>query len=316
MAGGGSADDDVVEVTCGGGGGGADPGAYAAVLKRKLDMYCAAVAKSMEARSQESSLGYPNKQASDTSQLISQASFDGDVDAAILVTNSNVLDHDDFQGKPTYSGTSKELSDNDGDLEENTDPTNAKKMRRMLSNRESARRSRKRKQVHLNDLESQVSRLTSENASLLKRLADMTQKYKDATVDNRNLTADIETMKRKVNIAEEAVRRLTGTTLQLSTSSDKSASSMHLTSCASDAASASVAIEDCMKHFLLALQDDQIKIDPPNAAIPLTSGETGTKPVSLRRVASLENLQKRIHGDSVHSETASTFSDPEALANR
>jgi hypothetical protein len=47
--GGGGADDDVVEVTCGGGGGGGgrDPGAYAAVLKRRLDLYCAAVAKSM-----------------------------------------------------------------------------------------------------------------------------------------------------------------------------------------------------------------------------------------------------------------------------
>jgi hypothetical protein len=47
--GGGAADDDVVEVTCGGGGGGGgrDPGAYAAVLKRRLDLYCAAVAKSM-----------------------------------------------------------------------------------------------------------------------------------------------------------------------------------------------------------------------------------------------------------------------------
>jgi hypothetical protein len=46
MAGGGSDDDDVVEVSCGGRGGG-DPGSYAAVLKRKLDLYCAAVAKSM-----------------------------------------------------------------------------------------------------------------------------------------------------------------------------------------------------------------------------------------------------------------------------
>ncbi|KAG0523151.1 hypothetical protein BDA96_07G099300 [Sorghum bicolor] len=74
MAGGGANDDDVVEVSCGGRGGG-DPDAYAAVLKRKLDLYCAAVAKSMEAKSQESSLGYPNSQASDTSQLISQASY-------------------------------------------------------------------------------------------------------------------------------------------------------------------------------------------------------------------------------------------------
>lgn len=46
MAGGGASDDDVVVVSCGGRGGG-DPGSYAAVLKRKLDLYCAAVAKSM-----------------------------------------------------------------------------------------------------------------------------------------------------------------------------------------------------------------------------------------------------------------------------
>jgi len=131
--------------------------------------------------------------------LVSLILHTGDIDGAGLVTNSNVIiEDDDFQGKPTNSGTSKELSDDDGDLEENTDPTNAKKMRRMLSNRESARRSRKRKQAHLNDLESQVSRLTSENASLLKRLADMTQKYKDASLDNKNLTVDIETMRRKV----------------------------------------------------------------------------------------------------------------------
>ncbi|KAF8692200.1 hypothetical protein HU200_039803 [Digitaria exilis] len=310
----GGADDEVVEVSCGGGG--RDPGAYAAVLKRRLDLYCAAVAKSMEAKSQESSLGYPNSQASDTSQLICQASFDGIYDLSQLHTSTGDGDHDDFRGKPANSGTSKEQSDDDGDLEENTVPANTKKMRRMLSNRESARRSRKRKQEHLTDIESQVSRLTSENASLLKRLADMTQKYKDATLDNRNLTADIETMRRKVNIAEEAVRRLTGTTLLLSTTSDMPTSCMHLTSCASDAASVSIAIEDSMKHFAQALQDDQIKVDLPNAEIPLSSREIGTKRASLTRVTSLEDLQKRIHGDSIYSESASTFSDPEAFADR
>jgi len=122
-------------------------------------------------------------------------------DGGTLVTNSNIIDHEDFRGNPANSGTSKEQSDDDGDLEENTDPANTKKMRRMLSNRESARRSRKRKQAHLIDLESQVSKLTSENASLLKRLADMTQKYKDATLDNRNLTVDVETMRRKVRLS-------------------------------------------------------------------------------------------------------------------
>lgn len=63
--------------------------------------------------------------------LVSLILHTGDIDGAGLVTNSNVIiEDDDFQGKPTNSGTSKELSDDDGDLEENTDPTNAKKMRR------------------------------------------------------------------------------------------------------------------------------------------------------------------------------------------
>jgi len=248
--------------------------------------------------------------------LLSLIPHTDDGDGATLVINSNIIDHEDFRGNPANNGTSKEQSDDDGDLEENTDPANTKKMRRMLSNRESARQSRKRKQAHLTDLESQVSKLTSENASLLKRLADMTQKYKDATLDNRNLTVDVETMRRKVNIAEEAVRRLTGTTLLLSTTCDKTASSMRFSSCPSDAGSASVTIEDSMEHFLQApLQCDPIKLDHPNAAILLTRREMGTKPDSLQRVASLEDLQKRIHRDSIHSETASTFSDPEALAN-
>ncbi|RLM98598.1 light-inducible protein CPRF2-like isoform X2 [Panicum miliaceum] len=253
MAGAG-ADDDVVEVSCGGDG--RDPGAYAAVLKRRLDLYCAAVAKSMSytvsdmpGATLEIPIAYGNLLTYD------------DGDGATLVTNSNIIDHEDFRGNPANSGTSKEQSDDDGNLEENTDPANTKKMR-------------------------------------------------------RNLTVDVETMRRKVNIAEEAVRRLTGTTLLLSTTCDKTASSMRLTSCPSDAGSASVAIEDSMEHFLQApLQSDLIKLDLPNAAILLTSGEMGTKPDSLQRVASLEDLQKRIHRDSIHSEIASTFSDPEALAN-
>ena len=51
-------------------------------------------------------------------------------DGGTLVTNSNIIDHEDFRGNPANSGTSKEQSDDDGDLEENTDPANTKKMRR------------------------------------------------------------------------------------------------------------------------------------------------------------------------------------------
>uniref|UniRef100_A0A453JRC0 Uncharacterized protein n=1 Tax=Aegilops tauschii subsp. strangulata TaxID=200361 RepID=A0A453JRC0_AEGTS len=66
--------DEVVELNCARAGG--DPGEYAAVLKRKLQLYCAAVAKTMEGKPQESSLNCLSSQASDTSPLVSQASFD------------------------------------------------------------------------------------------------------------------------------------------------------------------------------------------------------------------------------------------------
>ncbi|KAL4625781.1 hypothetical protein ACB092_05G049000 [Castanea dentata] len=83
-------------------------------------------------------------------------------------------------------------------------------MVRMLSNRESARRSRRRKQAHLTELETQVSQLRVENSSLLKRLTEINQKYSDAAVDNRVLKADVETLRAKVKMAEETVKRITG----------------------------------------------------------------------------------------------------------
>ena len=48
-----------------------------------------------------------------------------------------------------------------------------KKERRMLSNRESARRSRRRKQEMMLDLENQVARLAEENDALRKRIKDL-----------------------------------------------------------------------------------------------------------------------------------------------
>ncbi|KAJ6305692.1 hypothetical protein OIU78_021099 [Salix suchowensis] len=118
-------------------------------------------------------------------------------------------------GKLTTSGTSRELSEDDEneaetEITENMHPGDAKRVRRMLSNRESARRSRRRKQAHLTELETQVAQLRVENSSLLKRLADISQKYSESAVDNRVLKADIETLRAKVRMAEETVKRFTG----------------------------------------------------------------------------------------------------------
>jgi len=67
------------------------------------------------------------KMKSDPTSVILNSHINS-VDGAGLVTNSNVIEDDDFQGKPANS-TSKELSDDDGDLEETTDPANANKMK-------------------------------------------------------------------------------------------------------------------------------------------------------------------------------------------
>lgn len=68
----------------------------------------------------------------------------------------------------------------------------------MVSNRESARRSRRRKQAHLADLEQQVEQLQGENSTLFKQLSDATQQFKDSTTNNRVLRSDVEALRAKV----------------------------------------------------------------------------------------------------------------------
>lgn len=106
-----------------------------------------------------------------------------------------------------------------------------------------------------------------------------------------------------VNIAEEAVRRVTGIGLQLFTTSEVPASSMPFSSGVSDAASAAL------------VEDDWTNCSLPDEAIPVPSAAMALRSPSVRRVASLENLQKRIHaGDVTHFEAASALSLPEATA--
>lgn len=111
------------------------------------------------------------------------------------------------------SGSSREQSDDDdieietGQCEESTDPIDLKRIKRMVSNRESARRSRRRKQAHLADLEQQVDQLRGENASLFKQLADASQQFKDSTTNNRVLKSDVEALRAKVKLAEDMVAR-------------------------------------------------------------------------------------------------------------
>ncbi|KAL5850034.1 hypothetical protein ACOSQ3_008087 [Xanthoceras sorbifolium] len=114
------------------------------------------------------------------------------------------------------SGSSPDQSDDDYDddvdievglCDQSSDPIDLKRIRRMVSNRESARRSRKRKQAHMAELESLVERLNGENTSLHKQFTAATQQYRNADTHYRVLKSDVEALRAKVKLAEDVVAR-------------------------------------------------------------------------------------------------------------
>ncbi|XP_057794144.1 bZIP transcription factor 44-like [Salvia miltiorrhiza] len=66
-----------------------------------------------------------------------------------------------------------------------------RKRKRMQSNRESARRSRMRKQKHLDDLMAQAAQLRKENAQILSSVGATTQHYVNVEAENSVLRAQM-----------------------------------------------------------------------------------------------------------------------------
>ncbi|XP_048133116.1 basic leucine zipper 9 [Rhodamnia argentea] len=119
----------------------------------------------------------------------------------------------DSQAREATSGSTHQHSDEDDGATEadpselSTDAIDLKRIRRMVSNRESARKSRKRKQAQLADLEIRVEQLRGENSSLSKQLLDAAQHYCHADTNNRVLKSDVEALRAKVKLAEDMVAR-------------------------------------------------------------------------------------------------------------
>eukprot|EP00268_Persea_americana_P032281 TRINITY_DN3167_c0_g1_i1.p2 TRINITY_DN3167_c0_g1~~TRINITY_DN3167_c0_g1_i1.p2 ORF type:complete len:145 (-),score=37.78 TRINITY_DN3167_c0_g1_i1:693-1127(-) len=66
-----------------------------------------------------------------------------------------------------------------------------KRKRRMLSNRESARRSRMKKQKHLDDLITQVTQLKTENSQIMSQIDNATQHYMKMDSENTILRTQV-----------------------------------------------------------------------------------------------------------------------------
>ncbi|XP_022965773.1 light-inducible protein CPRF2-like isoform X2 [Cucurbita maxima] len=244
---------------------------YQAFLKSRLELACAAVAKkrgSFTKTPTSSTSSDCGSQASNTLGIQAPKACkvgagnnslrppDKDTNGVLGVTFSPMVPKiSEVRSSPTTSGSSRDQWDDEEiegetDTTESKDPADVKRIRRMLSNRESARRSRRRKQAHLTELETQVAQLRFENSTLLKRLADISQKYNEANVDNRILKANIETLRAKIKMAEETVKRVTGDPMFHATSEITSVGISSLDGSPSDAlADGAVPLQDGSCHL-------------------------------------------------------------------
>ncbi|KAG7556846.1 Basic-leucine zipper domain [Arabidopsis suecica] len=243
-----------------------DSDEYRAFLKSKLNLACAAVAMKRVCfiKPQDTS-GRSDNGGASASEQGSLASFKATPMMSSAITSGSELSGDEEEA----------------DGETNMNPTNVKRVKRMLSNRESARRSRRRKQAHLSELETQVSQLRVENSKLMKGLTDVTQTFNEASVENRVLKANIETLRAKVKMAEETVKRLTGFNPMFHTMPQivSTVSLPSETSNSLDTTSSQVTAPEIISSG-----------NKSKALIGCKMNRTA----SMRRVESLEHLQKRI----------------------
>uniref|UniRef100_A0A0E0D868 BZIP domain-containing protein n=1 Tax=Oryza meridionalis TaxID=40149 RepID=A0A0E0D868_9ORYZ len=308
-----------------------DPVEYNAMLKQKLEKDLAAVAMwrasgtvpperpgagSSLLNADVSHIGAPNSIGGNATPVQNMLSGPSGGSGSQLVQNVDVL-----VKQPTSSSSREQSDDDDMEGEAETTgtarPADQRLQRRKQSNRESARRSRSRKAAHLNELEAQVSQLRVENSSLLRRLADVNQKYNDAAVDNRVLKADVETLRAKVKMAEDSVKRVTGMNALFPAASDMSSLSMPFNSSPSEATSdAAVPIQDDPNNYFATNNDvggdnsympdipSSVQEDEDFVNGALAAGKIG-RTASLQRVASLEHLQKRMCGGPASSGSTS-----------
>ncbi|XP_010526773.1 PREDICTED: bZIP transcription factor 2 [Tarenaya hassleriana] len=87
-----------------------------------------------------------------------------------------------------------------------------RKRKRMVSNRESARRSRMRKQKQLDDLTAQINQLTNDNRQIMTSLTVTTQLYMKVQAENSVLNAQFSELNTRLQSLNDIIRFLTANT--------------------------------------------------------------------------------------------------------
>ncbi|KAI5669128.1 hypothetical protein M9H77_18981 [Catharanthus roseus] len=111
------------------------------------------------------------------------------------------------------SGTSSGSSglQNSGSEEDLQQLMDQRKRKRMISNRESARRSRMRKQKHLDDLMAQVTQLRKENNQIITSMNVTTQHYLNVEAENSILKAQMNELTHRLQSLNEIIDILNAT---------------------------------------------------------------------------------------------------------
>ncbi|WRX30456.1 Basic-leucine zipper domain - like 10 [Theobroma cacao] len=104
------------------------------------------------------------------------------------------------------------FSVNSGSEEDLQHLMDQRKRKRMESNRESARRSRMRKQKHLDDLVSQVTQLRKDNNQILTSINFTTQHYLNIEAENSVLRAQMMELSQRLESLSEILDYLNSTT--------------------------------------------------------------------------------------------------------
>lgn len=114
------------------------------------------------------------------------------------------------------SGSTQKLqnSGSDGDL------MDQRKRKRMQSNRESARRSRQRKQNHLDELMGQAAQLRKENNQIISTTNLTTQQYLKVEAENSVLRAQMDELSQRLQSLNEILDYINTTTTEAATGID------------------------------------------------------------------------------------------------